>query len=71
MKIIQILINWNNFNNLEVIEYAKYLGMDLQNDKDLFYIAREGLKAPLPEPWRPVKHPSGEIFYLNLQTKEA
>ena len=31
------------------------LGMDLEKDKDLFYIAKEGLKAPLPEDWKPCK----------------
>ena len=39
----------------EVIEYAKWLGMDLEKDRDLFYIAKEGLKAPLPENWKPCK----------------
>ena len=29
--------------------------MDLEKDKDLFYIAKEGLKAPLPENWKPCK----------------
>ena len=33
----------------EVLEYATWLGMDLEKDRDLFFIAREGLKAPLPE----------------------
>lgn len=27
----------------EVVEYAKWLGMDLDVDSDLFWIAREGL----------------------------
>jgi hypothetical protein len=36
----------------EVIEYAKWLGMDLKKDKDLYWIAREGLKAPLPADWK-------------------
>ena len=31
------------------------LGMDLEKDKDLFYIAKEGLKAPLPENGKPCK----------------
>jgi hypothetical protein len=25
--------------------------MDLNEDRDLLYIAKEGLVAPLPEPW--------------------
>ena len=41
----------------EIEEYAKYLGMDLNEDRDLFYIAKEGLKAPLPDPWKPCKSP--------------
>jgi hypothetical protein len=36
----------------EVIEYAKWIGMDLEKDKDLYWIAREGLKAPLPADWK-------------------
>jgi len=35
--------------------------MDPEKDADLFYIAKEGLKAPLPEPWKPCKSPDGEI----------
>ena len=27
------------------MEYAKWLGMDLEKDVDMFWIAREGLKA--------------------------
>ena len=54
----------------EVEEYAKYLGMDMGKDKQLFYIAKEGLKAPLPGPWKPCKSPGGQIYYYNFQTKE-
>lgn len=39
----------------EVIEYAKWLGMELDKDQDLFWIAREGLMAPLPKNWKPCK----------------
>ena len=54
----------------EIEEYAKYLGMDLQADRNLFYIAKEGLKAPLPGPWKPCKSPDGAIYYYNFDTKE-
>ncbi|KAI8832339.1 hypothetical protein BJ741DRAFT_536193, partial [Chytriomyces cf. hyalinus JEL632] len=37
----------------EVIEYAKFLGMDVSRDQQLFWIARESLKAPLPKEWKP------------------
>jgi len=39
---------------LEIIEYAKYLGLDINTDQDLLWIAVEGLKAPVPEPWRAI-----------------
>jgi centrosomal protein CEP164 len=29
----------------EVLEYATWLGMDLEKDTDLFFIAREGLPS--------------------------
>lgn len=54
----------------EIEEYARYLGMDMQTDRQLFYIAKEGLKAPLPGPWKPCKSPDGQIYYYNFQTKE-
>lgn len=34
----------------EVLDYAKWLGMDLDEDKKFFYIAREGLKVRDPAP---------------------
>ena len=54
----------------EIEEYAKYLGMDLGTDRNLFYIAKEGLKAPLPGPWKPCKSPGGQIYYFNFNSKE-
>ena len=37
-------------NEEELLEYAKFLGMEFPEDNEYLYIAREGLKAPLPEP---------------------
>lgn len=37
----------------EILEYAKYIGMDPEQDQELFWIARESLKAPLPNEWKP------------------
>lgn len=45
--------------------------MDLEKDKDLFYIAKEGLKAPLPEPWKPCQTREGEIYYFNFETGKS
>lgn len=53
-------------------EYAKWLGMELEDDRDLFWIAKEGLKAPLPENWKPCKTvDTDEIYYFNFATGES
>ncbi|EAR82940.2 hypothetical protein TTHERM_01054250 (macronuclear) [Tetrahymena thermophila SB210] len=58
-------------NEEEVLNYAQYLGMDLDKDKKYFYIAREGLKAPLPEQWHVYQHKyDDQRFYLNSVTGE-
>lgn len=38
----------------EILEYCKVLNLDPVAEKDLMYIAREGIKAPLPDQWKPV-----------------
>ena len=53
------------------MEYAVYIGMDPVADKDLLYIAKEGLKAPLPPNWKPIQTREGEIYYHNFDTKES
>ena len=45
----------------EIQEYAEWLGMKSPEDDDLRWIAREGLKAPLPEHWKPCKTNDGEV----------
>lgn len=37
----------------DILEYAKFLGMDPEKDKHLLSIAKDGLKSPLPYPWKP------------------
>jgi len=55
----------------EIEEYALYLGLDLDEDQDLLYIAREGLKAPLPAPWKPCQTKNKDIFYFNFDSQES
>lgn len=58
--------------NDEVLEYAKWLGMDPVEDHDLLYVAREGLKAPLPDNWKPCKTAdTDEIYYFNFASGES
>lgn len=56
----------------EVVEYAKWMGMDLDKDQDLFWIAREGLMAPLPKDWKPCRTKDTEdIYYFNFSTGDS
>ncbi len=50
----------------EIDEYAKWLGLDPATDSDLLWIAREGLKAPLPDEWKPCRSPLGDLYYFNF-----
>ena len=47
-----------------------FVRQDLEADKELFWVAREGLKAPLPPDWKPCKSPDGEIYYFNFSNGE-
>lgn len=56
----------------EICEYAKWLGMDLQRDQGMLWIAKEGLKAPLPQHWKPCKTvDTEEIYYFNFSTGDS
>ena len=61
-------MNMSLFLYLEIIGYAEFLGMDLTEDRDLLYIAEEGLKAPVPEPWKAFSNEQEEIYYTNTIT---
>ena len=45
--------------------------MDLEEDADLLYIAEEGLKAPVPEPWKAFSNEQEEIYYTNTITNQV
>ncbi|KAL7751732.1 hypothetical protein RI367_002731 [Sorochytrium milnesiophthora] len=55
----------------EIQEYAEFLGLDVENESALLWIAREGLKAPLPPAWKPCQTDKGEVYYYNFDTKES
>lgn len=52
----------------ELVEYATWLGMDLANHKDLLWIAKDALTAPLPNDWKPCLTEEDEIYYFNFTT---
>ena len=45
--------------------------MDPESEKELLWIAREGIKAPLPQDWKPCKSTSGDVYYFNFSTGES
>lgn len=55
----------------EIEEYGRWLGMDLPADSDLLFLAREGLKAPLPEGWKACKSEKGELYYFNFKSGKS
>jgi centrosomal protein CEP164 len=56
----------------ELLEYAEFIGIDVEFDRDLFYIAREGLCAVPPEPWKACQAEGTEdVFYFNFDTGES
>ncbi|GET86787.1 hypothetical protein, conserved [Leishmania tarentolae] len=55
----------------EMVEYGKWLGMELPDDMPLLWIAREGLKAPLPDHWKACKSEKGELYYFNFKTGQS
>ena len=55
----------------EVAEYCEWLGMDLTQERSLTWIAREALKAPLPEYWKICYTDEREVYYFNMRTGES
>lgn len=45
--------------------------MDIEEDSDLLWIAREGLKCKLPNDWKACKTTNGDIFYYNFESQES
>ncbi|CCW68596.1 unnamed protein product [Phytomonas sp. Hart1] len=55
----------------EIEDYAEWLGMKLPEDKMFLWMAREGLKAQLPQEWKPCRTDDDEIYYFNFKTGES
>jgi hypothetical protein len=51
----------------EIIDYIEWLGGKLPEDRDLLWIARDAMKAPIPPGWKLYQRKDGsdEPFYFN------
>jgi hypothetical protein len=52
----------------EVEQYARYLGMDIEEDADLLFVAKFAMEADVPAGWTACIDESGEEFFCNLET---
>ena len=70
----QILEENSNFQptHEEILEYAETV-LELKNNETetLLWIAEEGIKAPLPDGWKPVTTDKGDLYYFNFNTGES
>ena len=57
--------------DVEILEYCEWLGMDPVADRCLTWIAREALKAPLPEHWKLCYTEDHEVYYFHVRTGES
>ena len=56
----------------EIKEYATdVLGLSLTSDADFMWIARQGIKEPLPPEWKPIQDVSGDIYYFNFENGQS
>lgn len=56
----------------EVEEYAEFLGIDPELDRDLFWIAERGLRTAPTEPWKACQvHNGTDLFFFNFETGES
>lgn len=55
----------------ELEEYAEYIGIDPAKEPELMWIAKEGLRAALPDGWRACQTDDNEVYYFNFQTGES
>lgn len=55
----------------EVQDYARLIGLEPDDDPGMMWIAREGIKAPLPQHWKPCQDINGDIYYFNFESGES
>jgi len=71
-QVLEEHIDSQEIDEASVFAYAEWLGINLDRDADLVWIARAALVAPLQFPWKPCEVAGeGEVFYFNFETGES
>jgi len=55
----------------EVNEYAEFLGLDPATEPHLLWIAKEGVVAQVPAPWKACTENGDDVFYFNFETGDS
>ena len=55
----------------DVYNYAAELGFDVDGDQHLLWIARNGLRKPMPKEWKAIKSRDNRIYYFNTSTGKS
>ncbi|CAM9846804.1 unnamed protein product, partial [Discosporangium mesarthrocarpum] len=57
--------------SVELVEMARYLGIRVSSDASELWVAREALRAPLPNGWSVIQGGDGRAFYRNDLTGQT
>ncbi|XP_018598203.2 centrosomal protein of 164 kDa-like isoform X1 [Scleropages formosus] len=55
----------------DVFDFAQEIGIDLIQEPELLWLAREGCKAPLPAEWKTCQDVTGDVYFFNFFTGES
>ncbi|KAL0206317.1 hypothetical protein P9112_001624 [Eukaryota sp. TZLM1-RC] len=55
----------------DITKYAEYLGIDPVKEKDLMWIAKEGINAPVPPGWSIFRDDNRKIYYFHHETRTS
>merc|ERR1719356_1060713 len=55
----------------EIEEYAEFLGIDLETERHLLWIARQGVAEPPPAPWKACTQNHEDVFYFNFDSGDS
>ncbi|XP_066228686.1 centrosomal protein of 164 kDa isoform X5 [Saccopteryx leptura] len=55
----------------EILEFAQEIGIDPVKEPELMWLAREGIKVPLPVDWKVCQDITGDIYYFNFANGQS